>query len=179
MNKVDQKNRIADFFHSERRRLVFYVRKWIDDTAERDGEDIVQDVALSIFNQTDISAPIENLSAYIYRALHNRVVDLLRKRKAHFISLDSQDTGDVNLSLSTLISDLRYNAEKQLDKKELHRRLYEAIDNLNDRDKAVVIETEFEGRTFKELAQQWELPMGTLLAGKYRALKKIRKRLAE
>ena len=177
MIKNDQKNRVADFFRSERRRLIFYVQKWIDDTAERDGEDIVQDVALSIFSQADITAPIENLSAYIYRALHNRVADLIKKRKLRVISLDSGQIRPRNFSLSALIFDLRDNAEKQLDQKEMHRRLYEAIGNLNDKDRAVVIATELEGRTFKELARQWEIPVGTLLARKHRAVKKIRKLL--
>ena len=136
-------------------------------------------MALSIFNQADITAPIENLSAYIYRALRNRVIDLLRKRKDRVISLDSEQISHTNLSLSALISDLRYNAENRLDKKQMRRRLYEAIDNLNDEDRAVVIETEFEKRTFKELSHQWGIPMGTLLARKHRALRKIRKLLED
>ena len=174
MSKNDQRDSIADFFRSERRRLVSYVRKWIDDTAERDGEDIVQDVALNIFNQADVTIPIENLSAYVYRALRNRVIDYLRKRKGHVIPLESEEIGKSNMALSALISDLRYNAEKELDKKELHQQVYEAINILNGRQKAVVIETEFEGRTFRELSLRWEVPMGTLLARKSRALKKIK-----
>ena len=43
--------------------------------------------------------------------------------------------------------------------------------------KAIVIETEFEGRSFRELADEWNIPIGTLLARKSRALQKIRKEL--
>ncbi len=179
MNKDDQKNRIADFFRSEHRRLVLYVRKWIDDTAERDGEDIVQEVALNIFNQTDITAPIENLSAYIYQALRNRVVDLLRKRKVLLVSMDSEESLHKNLSLSALISDLGCAADNRLDKKERHQRLYEAIDKLSDTNRAIIIETEFKGKSFKELSQCWEVPLGTLLARKHRALRKIEKLLKD
>jgi RNA polymerase sigma-70 factor (ECF subfamily) len=107
------------------------------------------------------------------------VIDLLRKRKDRVISLDSEQISHTNLSLSALISDLRYNAENRLDKKQMRRRLYEAIDNLNDEDRAVVIETELEKRTFKELSHQWGIPMGTLLARKHRALRKIRKLLED
>ena len=35
---------IAQFLSAEHERLTGYVRRLIDDTAERDGEDIVQDV---------------------------------------------------------------------------------------------------------------------------------------
>jgi len=61
MIEQHQQKRIADFFSRERRRLVAYVRRWIDDTAEHDGEDIVPVVALNIFNQADVTVPIEYL----------------------------------------------------------------------------------------------------------------------
>ena len=51
---------IADFFALERSRLVGYVRRLIDDAAERDGEDIVQDVALNLFSRADVTVPIEH-----------------------------------------------------------------------------------------------------------------------
>ena len=177
MSRQDQKERIADFFRSEHRRLVGYVRRWIDDTAERDGEDIVQDVALNIFDRADVTIPIEYLSAYVYRAIGNRIIDFLRKRKIPIISLDGDDVDDPTSSLSDIILVWRYDAEKKFEKKDLYARIYEAMNSLNDQQKAIVVETEFEGRTFRELSREWGIPIGTLLARKSRALKKIRKAL--
>jgi RNA polymerase sigma factor (sigma-70 family) len=175
MIKPYQKERIADFFRIEHQRLVSYVRRWIDDTAERDGEDIVQDVALNIFDRADLTIPIEYLSAYVYRAVRNRTIDFLRKRKRPVISLDRDNDENIEYSLSDLIFDRRYEAEKELEKKHLRARIYKAINSLSDQQKAIVIETEFEERTFRELAHEWNIPIGTLLARKSRALKKIRK----
>ena len=79
----------SDFFSRERKRLVGYVRTLINDASDRDGEDIVQDVALGIFDKGDIAAPIENFSAYVYQALRNRVVDYFRRRKST-ASLDEE-----------------------------------------------------------------------------------------
>ena len=177
MDKENQKEKLADFFRRERRRLIGYVKRWIEDTAERDGEDIVQDVAFNLFNQADVTEPIENLAAYVYQALRNRTIDLLRKRRGKFISLDMEVNRDANLSLSDLIQDSRFDAGKEIEKKELHYQLLQAIDSLNDQDRAVVIETEFNSRSFRELSEQWEIPIGTLLARKSRALRKIRKTL--
>ena len=177
MDKENQKEKLADFFRRERRRLIGYVKRWIDDTAERDGEDIVQDVAFNLFNQADVTEPIENLAAYVYQALRNRTIDLLRKRRGKFLSLDMEVNRDANLSLSDLILDSRFDAGKEIEKKELHYQLLQAIDSLNDQDRAVVIETEFNSRSFRELSEQWEIPIGTLLARKSRALRKIRKTL--
>ena len=137
----NQKERLADFFRSERQRLVGYVRRWIDDTAEQDGEDIVQDVALGIFNRADVTIPIEYLSAYVYRAVRNRIIDYLRRRKISFVSLDGDDDDDAT-SLSEIIFDWRFDAEEELEKKDLAARIYAAVNALNDEQKAIVIETE-------------------------------------
>jgi RNA polymerase sigma factor (sigma-70 family) len=159
-------NRIAEFFRTEYRKWVGYVRRLIDDTAERDAEDVVQDVILHIFDRADIGAPIENLSAYIYQSLRNRVVDLLRKRK------------DI-LSLSEAILASSMDTADEFEKRELQEKIFQAMDYLNDEERAVVIATEFDGGSFRELSDAWGVPIGTLLARKSRALKKIRQKLTE
>ena len=177
MDKEKHKEKLADFFRRERRRLIGYVKRWIEDTAERDGEDIVQDVAFNLFNKADVTEPIENLTAYVYQALRNRTIDLLRKRRGKVVSLDMEANSGTNLTLSDLILDSHIGADKEMEKKELHHQLIQAIDSLNEKDRAIVIETEFNSRSFRELSEQWKIPIGTLLARKSRALRKIRKTL--
>ena len=77
MDKEKQTERFVDFFRVERQRLIGYIRHRIEDTAQRDGEDIVQDVFFNVFNKSDITEPIENLTAYVYQAPRNRTIDLL------------------------------------------------------------------------------------------------------
>jgi RNA polymerase sigma factor (sigma-70 family) len=157
-------NKIAEFFKTEYRKLVRYVQRLIDDTAERDAEDIVQDVILNILDGIDVGRPIDNLSAYIYQSLRNRVVDIFRKRK---------DT----VSLSDLVLSSEDNTIYEVEKKELHEEIFRALDSLNEKERAVVIATEFDGHPFRELSEDWGIPIGTLLARKSRALKKIKQRL--
>lgn len=157
-------NKIVEFFRVEYKRLVRYVHRLIDDTAERDAEDIVQDVILNILDGLDVGRPIENLSAYVYQSLRNRVVDLFRKRK------DS-------LSLSDVVLSSPDNTAYEVEKKELHEEIFKALDSLNVEERAVVIATEFDERPFRELSEGWGIPIGTLLAKKSRALKKIKQKL--
>jgi RNA polymerase sigma factor (sigma-70 family) len=167
--------KLVEFFRSEYGRLVGYVRRIIDDTAARDGEDIVQEVIVNAFNLADMNAPIENVSAYLYQSLRNRVVDYLRKRKMGDVSLEEVVLEASNLRLADLLYDERDNPIAEFEKKETLHLLFEAIEALNEDQRAVLIETEFEGRTFKELAKEWGVPVGTLLARKSRALANIRK----
>ena len=175
MRALKERSKLAEFFRSEYGRLVSYVRKMIDDTAARDGEDIVQEVIVNAFNLADVNAPIENISAYLYQSLRNRVVDYLRKRKTGTVSLEEAVLEVSNLKLADLLYDTGDNPIVEFEKREMLHLLFEAIEALKEDQKAVLIETEFEGRTFKELAEAWEVPVGTLLARKSRAVANIRK----
>ncbi len=157
-------SKFSQFFQKEYFRLVRYVRHLIDDAADRDAEDIVQDVMLSIFDKADVTIPIENLAAYVYRSLRNKVIDIFRKREEV-------------LTLSEVIHDSGSDPEREVEKKELLDIVFRAIDTLPDEQRAVLIATEFEGWSFRELSERWEIPIGTLLARKSRALLYIRKKL--
>jgi len=179
MSAAGRREKIAEFFRIEQQRLLRYVQRRVDDTAERAGEDIVQEVALNLFNHADISIPIENISAYVYRSLRNRIIDHLRKRKGDLISLDSVLFDQSKLSLADMIQDYRYHPGIEVDNKQIRQRVFEAIESLNAEQKAIMIETEFAGRTYRELSKAWGIPVGTLLARKSRAIKKIRAALMD
>jgi RNA polymerase sigma factor (sigma-70 family) len=173
-----QNKKIAEFFRRERRGLLGYVRRLFLDTAERDGEDIVQDVMVSLFEAADISSPIDDLSAYIYRALRNRVIDLFRRRK-HTVSLDASVHDQEELTSMDMLSDVRYDLQTELERREFRRELNAAIERLNPDQRRIFIATELEGRTFRELAEKWEVPLGTLLSQKHRAMGIIRAALRD
>jgi RNA polymerase sigma factor (sigma-70 family) len=145
-------------------RLVRYVRSLIEDAGDRDAEDIVQDVMLSIFDKADVTLPIENLAAYVYRSLRNKVIDIFRKKQ------------DV-VSLDEVISDAGCDTVRDVEKKELIEQIFDAMDSLPPEQRAVLIATEFEGRSYRELSEEWTVPIGTLLARKSRALNKIKQEL--
>jgi RNA polymerase sigma factor (sigma-70 family) len=169
---------IAEFLTTERGRLIRYVRHLIDDAAERDGEDIVQDVALNLFSRADVLMPIETLSAYVYQSLRNRVIDYLRQRR-NVVSLDESIDEDGGSSLTQQLSDSLSDVEKEVSRAELRKSIVSAIEHLPGEQKAVVIETELNGRSFRDLSREWGIPIGTLLARKSRALAKIRESLRE
>jgi RNA polymerase sigma factor (sigma-70 family) len=157
-------NRLAEFIRRERDALVGYVRRRIDDAGDQDAEDIVQDVMVNLFSRADPTVPIQNLAAYIYRALRNAIIDRLRKRRE-----------TVALSDAAMVSG--EDPLEEAERGEMLDLVFEAMDKLTAGEKAIILATEFEGRSFKDLAKEWDVPLGTLLARKSRALDKIRKRL--
>jgi RNA polymerase sigma factor (sigma-70 family) len=145
--------------------LVSYVRAWISDTADRDAEDVVQDVIERLFERADVTEPVADLSAYLYRSLRNKVIDLYRKPKRA-------------AELPEDLSDIRFEASAEMDRDEARETLFEAIDELPPAQREVLVATELEGRSFKELAEEWETPIGTLLARKHRAIRALKETLS-
>jgi RNA polymerase sigma factor (sigma-70 family) len=156
--------KLAEFLRQEREALVGFVRRRIDDAADHEAEDIVQDVVVHLFDRADPSIPIQNLAAYIYRALRNRIVDYFRRRRQTFVLAE----GSLNS---------RQDPASEIEQEEMLEDVFAAMEELSAEEKAVILATEMEGRTFKDLAEEWRIPLGTLLARKSRALDKIRKQL--
>ncbi|HVP18594.1 MAG TPA: sigma-70 family RNA polymerase sigma factor [Spirochaetia bacterium] len=165
MSAETQKKRIADFLGTEWNKLVGYVRSWIEDSGDRDAEDIVQDVIAGVFERADVMGPIEDLAAYFYRSLRNRIVDAYRRGSKKTVALTEP------------VLDERYEASMQAEWKENREKLFEAIDSLVPAQKSVLVATELEGRSFRELSEEWDVPIGTLLARKHRAIHALRKAL--
>lgn len=167
---------LTTFFTEEQGKLVAYVRRILQDAAERDAEDIVQDVMVAMFSRDEGTLSLDHIPAYIYRALRNRVIDVFRTRKENY-SLDSAKQGEDVGTLLDVLHDARYDTANTVEQEEVNRALYDAIDELREDEQAVIIATEFEGHTFRTLSEAWGIPLGTLLARKARALKKVRKAL--
>ncbi len=175
MSAEIQKKRIGEFLAAEWSRLVRFVHARIADSAEADAEDIVQEVLEGIFERADVASPIADVAAYVYRSLANRVVDSLRARRSR--RPHAPVSAALPQSLAESLPDARYEASALAERQEARERLFAAIDGLPPAQKAVLMATELEGASYRELADEWDEPIGTLLARKHRALRALRKTL--
>ncbi len=167
-----------EFFSLENGRLKNYVRKQAQRISDMDAEDIVAEVMLHTVSHLSTAGPIENIAAYVYRAIRNRIADYERKR-AKSTSLDGMLGEDGELPfLQALVTenDDPFQAEEQAER--IHR-LTDAIGKLEPRQRAVLIATELKGKSFRELSEAWGEPIGTLLSRKSRAVKALKALLEE
>ncbi len=178
MNQSEKQTEIANFFTREHSNLVRYLRMKINDLSEMEIEDVISDIMLNFFNNTGIINQIQNLTGYINQSLYHKAIDYLRKRK-RLVSLNDTITDDSDKTFGELLADRRFDIHDEISARELKAKLYQTLDQLDPRQRAVWIATEIEGYSFRELALQWNEPIGTLLARKHRAAEALKKALAD
>ena len=174
MEKELQKKSLDTFFRTEYQKLVNYVRKNLDERFfEASPEDIIQDVALGLIDKLDLDAQIGNITGYIYRSVRNRIIDYQQKKQRNVSIENFPDPKNGNYLLNTV-------PDETLEEKSVYsdiepEMLRQAISELRPDEQAVIIATEFENQTYEELSEEWDIPIGTLLSRKHRALSKLQK----
>lgn len=174
----DGKGRIYRFFDAERKRFIGFVKRKMTDISEMDAEDMVGEVMLAMLSRADLSGHVENLAAYVYRALNNRIIDLARKRR-RTVSLQSFPDEDGETSLLEFLADGSADVYSQSERNEFRKRLADAISSLEPKQRAVFVATEMKGCSFRDLSIQWNEPQGTLLSRKCRAVKALKETLKD
>jgi RNA polymerase sigma factor (sigma-70 family) len=169
------RKRLAEVFVRERMRFLRFVQRQLFERDAMEAEDIVSDVLFGLLRRADVIGEIENLSAYLYRSLTNRVTDHYRARVAEVRIDDAEEDGTQKVELAGEGPD----PEKALEQQELQNRLSVAIGKLSPPERAVWLATEIDGFTFRDLAEEWDEPIGTLLSRKSRAAAKLRQLLSD
>jgi RNA polymerase sigma factor (sigma-70 family) len=172
---ADQNRRISEVILRERRRLLNFIRRRVDD--EGDAEDILQDVFYELTQAYRSEAlrsdalrmmqPIEQVGAWLYRVARNRIIDRFRKKRPETSDpaseelLPSPDAGPESLYART----------------ELFEEFATALEELSEEQRDVFIAHEMDGRSFKDLAAETGLSVNTLLSRKRYAVLHLRRRL--
>lgn len=162
---------IREFFAEEYHSLKSYTKSKIDDAADRDAEDIVQEVALKIFSRTSTASPITNIAGFVYRAIQNKIVDLMRTNKRVTNIEDEMETKLIEFT------ELFYGDTDDSYSEEMKEELKKAIGNLKPYYRDIIIAVDFEGYNYKDIALETGIPQGTLMSRRHRALSILLKQL--
>ncbi len=173
---TEKREAIKSFFSKEYERLINYVNRYLNENYyTEDAEDIIQDVAVNMLTRIDINETFENLAGYIYRAIRNKIIDVYRKPK-NKVSIENYNSDN---EFNYILSQYYVEQEDNFDEPERWLLVESAIEKLNPDQKAIIIETEYNGKSFKELSNEWNISTGTLLSRKHRAIANIQKILQE
>jgi RNA polymerase sigma factor (sigma-70 family) len=172
--RTEQNRHISEVIQQERRRLLHFIRKRVDD--EGDAEDILQDVFYELTEAYRLMKPIEQVGAWLYRVARNRIIDRFRKKKpAAQVPLNASEEGA--LRFEDLLPSPDAGPEALYARSVLLDELDTALEELPEEQRDVFIAHELDGRSFKELAEETGLSVNTLLSRKHYAILHLRRRL--
>jgi RNA polymerase sigma factor (sigma-70 family) len=161
----------------ERTRLVNFIRRRIRDPD--DAEDILQDVFHEFVRAYRLPAPIEQASAWLFRAARNRIIDRFRKKREQPLTdpFEAEDDADGAYRLDLALPAHDAGPEALYARALLLEALQGALDELPPNQREVFIAHELDGRPFKEMVAESGVPLNTLLARKRYAVLHLRARL--
>jgi len=160
----------------ERGRLLGFIRRRIGDAS--DAEDILQDVFYQLLVSDGVMEPIENLTAWLFTAARNKVIDWYRKRRP---PRPPQATGDREgpPDPEENLFDPADGPDHAYWRSLFWSELAEALDELPEEQRDVFVAHELEGLTFKAIAERTGEPINTLLSRKHYAVLFLRERLQD
>lgn len=170
---------IEELFRRDRNKLIGFIRERV--RSREEAEDILQDVFANVLQAaSEVTQPIENIGAWVFTAIRNRIIDSYRKKRPQSFTdtIYNGDEGDV-AQFENFLSDVTMSPERSLVSKTIREAVMEALDELPKEQKYAFVKNEFEGVSFREMAEETGENINTLLARKRYAVLYLRKRLKE
>ncbi|TRX61367.1 RNA polymerase sigma factor [Fulvivirga sp. M361] len=171
MSETENSIKLSAFFGREYDRLKSYVHSKITDSADRDAEDIIQDVALKLLSGADNYSPINNVAGFVYHSIRNKIIDTIRTTKQKTNIQDESESRLVELA------ELFYGRSDNSYSEQMKHELVRTISKLKPHYKQIIIAVDFEGFSYRELSLETGIPEGTLMSRRHRALSILNKQL--
>ncbi|HEV2853159.1 MAG TPA: sigma-70 family RNA polymerase sigma factor [Thermoanaerobaculia bacterium] len=154
-----------------RRRVYSFARYFLSNREE--AEDVTQEVLLRLWRHQD-GVDEERLGAWLLRVTRNACYDLLRKRRsdatlAPGASLDEDEAREIESA--------EPDPQARAEAADFRRRLLEALSELGEPYKSIVILREVQGLPHREIGEALGMPEVTVRVHLHRGRKKLRERL--
>ncbi|MBC3784966.1 sigma-70 family RNA polymerase sigma factor [Spirosoma utsteinense] len=172
---------VGDTVRKERGRLLSFIRRRLPDPDE--AEDVLQDVFMELVEAYRLAKPIERVAAWLFTVARNKISDWYRKAPpGRMVSIDKSDLDDdegAPVLASWLAATDETGPESEFFRETLMDALTDALAELPVEQREVFVQHELEGRSFRDMADEWDVPVNTLLSRKRYAVLHLRKRLRD
>ena len=173
---AEQDRFIAETVRRDEPRLRSFIRKRVLD--DGDAEDVLQDVFYELIATYRLMQPIEQVTAWMFRVARNRITDLFRQQRPAALSEPLTEDEEA-YSLEDLLPSPDAGPDAVYARNVLLDELDDALEELPENQRSVFVAHEFDGRSFRELADETGLSINTLLSRKRYAVLHLRQRLQE
>ena len=144
-------------------------------------EDLAQEAFIRAFNAIGSYKTSYKFSNWILKIANNHTIDYLRKRKLDTVSIHGSPhakTEDEINQTRVVLESRDENPHDYVEHRELGGQIEEAIGQLRDEYRTVILLRHVEGHAYDEIAEIMDLPLGTVKTYLHRARGELRKSLA-
>lgn len=141
-------------------------------------KDLVQETLLRAMCAWDSFEPGSNLRAWLFRILTNAFINGYRKRRRHQ-RFAAERPGDALNALYGRDQDYTDDLEDELYGDELSDEVQGALDRLGGDYRDVVERADLRGQKYKDIADDLEVPIGTVMSRLFRARRVLEGELAD
>ena len=138
--------------------------------------DLVQETFMKAFSSLGSYRSEYRFSTWLYKIAANCSIDYLRKKRISALSLD-HEIETKNGTVGIEVPDYSYHPERELERKEQRFNIEEAIAALPDKYREVIIYRHKDDKSYEEIADLLNIPVGTVKARIFRARELLKKRL--
>jgi RNA polymerase sigma-70 factor (ECF subfamily) len=143
-------------------------------------EDLAQDTFVKVLNALDSYRPEYRFSSWVFKIANNVAIDQLRRRELDTLSLDGAPdarTPDEVQATALQAVDRAETPLAELESRELGTLIEQAIGRLRPEYRACIMLRHIEGRSYEEIAEALDLPLGTVKTYIHRARHELREYL--
>ena len=143
-------------------------------------EDLTQETFVKVLNAIDSYRPEFKFSSWIFKIANNAAIDHLRRRELDTLSLEGAPdatTPDRVEATALQISDHAESQLEEMEARELGSAIEKAIEALRPEYRSCILLRHVEGRSYEEIAEILELPLGTVKTYIHRARAQLKQAL--
>ena len=148
-----------------------------------DALDVVQEAFVKVHKSLDSFKADATFYTWLYRITVNVCIDVIRRRgamRSDSVEFDERIGHDLaEANLGAVSSQLGSNPEKSVLQRELGEKIQEALEQIPEKHRAILLLRELDGLSYEELAQALEIPKGTVMSRLFHARAKVQKLLSE
>ena len=175
MPQQEKENIISQTVSKYGGKLMSYIRPKVKNT--EDAEDILQEVWYQFSSLTNLSE-IVNVGGWLYRVTANKITDKYRKKKTENLEdfVYEYEDGDFSIK-DILLMDESAGLEIKMFQDEIWKKLFEALEELPEKQRLVYVENELNDKKLQEIADEHGENIKTIINKKNYAVKHLRNRL--
>lgn len=144
-----------------------------------DARDITQEAFVKAYNSLEGFRVEAGFYTWLYRIAMNLAIDFIRRRKRRAATGFDEGVAARDDDGGIAESHHEDSPRKQLERKQLYGRILDALEQLPEDQRQVIVLREVDGLSYKEIADIMEVPEGTVMSRLFYARKKLQKLLAE